>query len=115
MSIQKRLFRDAFEMLRVKSPHSETSNGTHKTETFRIPKVLRFKISKKGAIFDCLYTKGNKFDALPVDDEDNIEDEVSEVTTKKINYYRNECMRETEDDLKRKLVQNHREFNKRCS
>ena len=41
-------------------------------ETFPIPRVLMVMISRKEAIFDCLSTKEEIFDAFPVDDEDNI-------------------------------------------
>ena len=37
-------------------------------------------------------TKEDIVDDFPVDDEDNIEDEVSEVTVMDIDYLRNDCM-----------------------
>ena len=60
-------------------------------------------------------TKEDIVDDFPVDDEDNIEDEVSEVTVMDIDYLRNDCMGETEDDINRRLLQNHEEVNKGCS
>ena len=38
-----------------------------------------------------------------------------EATVMEIDDLRNECMRETEDNLNRILLQNHREVNKGCS
>ena len=67
-------------MLQVKSPCSETAAGTHKKDTFPIPRVLIIRISRNKAIFDGMYTKEDIVDDLPVDDEDNIEEKVSEVT-----------------------------------
>ena len=58
--------------------------GTHKTETFPIPRVLFFGISRKEAIFDGLSTKEDIIDDFPVDNEDNIEEEVSEVIVMEI-------------------------------
>ena len=69
--------------------------GTHKTETFPIPRVLFFGISRKEAIFDVLSTKEDIVDDVPVDYEDSIEEEDSEVTVMEIDDFRNECMRET--------------------
>ena len=66
-------FLDAFETLQVKSARSETASGTHKTETFPIPRVLMVRMSRKEAIFDVLYTKEDIVYAFPVDDEDNLE------------------------------------------
>ena len=39
----------------------------------------------------------------------------SESTVTEIDDFRNECVRETEDDLNRRLLRNHKDFNKRCS
>ena len=55
-------------------------------------------MSSKEDIFDGLSTKKDIADDLPVDDEYNIEEEVSEVTVMEIEDLRNECMRETEED-----------------
>ena len=66
-------------------------------------------MSRKEAIFDCLSTKEDIVDDFPVYDEDNIEDEVSEVTVMEIDNFRNECMRETEDYMNRRLIKNHEE------
>ena len=52
-------------------------------------------MSRKEAIFDGLSTKEYIVDVLPVYDEDNIEEEVSEGTVMDIDVLRNECMRET--------------------
>ena len=52
---------------------------------------------------------------MHVDDEKNIEEEVSEVTVTEIDNLRNDCIRETEDDLNRRLLRNHKEVNKGCS
>ena len=71
-------------------------------------------MSSKEAIFDGLYTKEDIVDDLPVEDEDSIEEEVSEVTVIKIEYLRNNCMRETEEDINRRLLQNHELVNKGC-
>ena len=40
-----------------------------------------------------MYTKEDTVDYLPVDDEDNIEEEESEVTVMDKDDFRNECMR----------------------
>ena len=61
-------------------------------------------MSRKEAIFYGLYTKEGIVDDLPVDDEDNIEEEVSEVTVMEIEDLQNECKRETEDDINRRLL-----------
>ena len=101
-------FRDFIETLQVKSARSKRAAGTRKTETFTIPSIIMVRMSRKEAIFDGLSTKEDIVDTFPVDDEDNIEEEVSEVTVMEIDDFRNECMRETEDDLNRILLQNHR-------
>ena len=54
-------------------------------------------------------------DSFPVDDEYNIEEEVSEASVTEINFFRNECLRKTEDNLNRMLIQNHEVVNKGCS
>ena len=61
-------------------------------------------MSRKEAIFDGLSTKEDIVDDFPVEDEDNIEEEVSEVTVMEIDNLRNECMRETEEDINRRLL-----------
>ena len=73
------------------------------------------RISRKEAIFDGLYTKEGIIDALPVDNEDVIEEELSEGTVMERDNFKNECRRETEDDLNIILLQNHKEVKKRCS
>ena len=92
---QERLFRDVFETLQVKRPRSETAARKQKTETFQIPRVIYVSMSSKEAIFDGLSTKEDIVDYFPVDNEDNIEEGVSEVTVLEIGDLRNECMRET--------------------
>ena len=72
-------------------------------------------MSSKEAIFHGLSTQEDILDTFPADGEDNIEEEVSEATVVEIDYLRNECMRETEDNLNRILLQNHKEVNKGCS
>ena len=68
----KSAFFDIFETLQVKSPRSETASGTHKTETFPIPRVLYVRMSRKEDIFDDMYpTKEDIVDDLHADDEDN--------------------------------------------
>ena len=59
--------------------------------------------------------KEDTVDALSVDNEDNIEEEVSEATVTEIDDYRNYCMKERDDNLNRILLQNHKEVNKGCS
>ena len=54
-------------------------------------------------------------DYLHSGDEDNIEEEESEVTVMEIDDFRNERMRETEEDINRKLLQNHEVFNNKFS
>ena len=54
-------------------------------------------------------------DDLHTDDEDNIEEEDSEVTVIEIEDLRNECMRETEEDINSRLLRNHEVVNKGCS
>ena len=65
-------------------------------------------MSRKEAIEDTV-------DDLHADDEDNIEEEESEVTVMEIDDLRNECMREMEEDINRRLLQNHDVVNKGCS
>ena len=94
--------------------------GTHKTETFPIIRVLMVRMFRKENIFGVLPTKDGIVDALPVDDEDNLEGEVreksgSEATVMEIDDLQNECVRETEDNLNRRLILNHKEVNKECS
>ena len=72
-------------------------------------------MSRKEAIFDGLYTNEDIVDYFPVYDEDNIEEEVSEVTVMEIDNLRSECMRETEEDINWRLLQNHEVVNKVCS
>ena len=113
---QERLFRDVFETMQVKSPRSKTASGTHKTETFPIPKVLYVRMSSKEAIFYGLSpTKDDIVDDLPANDEDSIEEEESEVTMMEIEIFRNEYMREKEEDRNRRLLLNHEVVNKGCS
>ena len=81
--------------------------GTHKTETFTIPRVLYVRISRKEAIFDGIYPKKEDIvDDFPVDNDDNIEEEESEVTVMEIDNLQNECMREMEEDINRRLLRN---------
>ena len=49
-----------------------------------------------------------------VEDEETIEEEVSEVTMTEIDNFRNECMGETDEDINRRLPQNHEVVNKGC-
>ena len=73
-------------------------------------------MSRKEAIFDGLYpTKEDIVDDFPVDDEDNIEEEESEVTVMEIDDLRIECIRETEEDINRILLRNREVVNKGCS
>ena len=66
------LFRDIFETMQGKSARFETAAGTHTTETFPIPMVLRVRMSRKEAIFDGIFTKKDIADDFPVDYEDNL-------------------------------------------
>ena len=95
ISSQERLFRDVFETLQVKRPLSKTADGTHKMETFPIPRVLYVMMYRKDAIFDGMPTKEDIVDDLPIDDEENIEEEVSEANVMEIDNFRNLRMRET--------------------
>ena len=70
------------------------------------------KVYNREAVFDGLSTKKNTVDDFPVDDEENIEEEVSEDTVMEIDNFRKECMRVTEDYLNRILLQNHKDVNK---
>ena len=60
-------------------------------------------------------TKEYIVDDLHDDGEDNIEEDESEVTVMEIDDLRNECMRETEEDINRRLLRNHEVVNKVCS
>ena len=40
---------------------------------------------------------------------------MSEATLMEIGDFRNECVKETEDDLNMRLLRNHKEFNMGCS
>ena len=72
-------------------------------------------MSRKEAIFDGLSpTKEDIVDDFHADYEDNIEEEESEVTVMEIDNFRNECMRETEEYINRRLLQNHKVVNKGC-
>ena len=75
------------------------------------------RMSMKEDIFDGLPTKEAKFDAIPFNKEDTLEGKAreqsgSEATVMKIDNFRNECVSETEDNLNRRLLQNHEEANK---
>ena len=70
----------------------------------------------KEAICDGLSpTNEDMIDDFLVDDEENIEEEDYEVTVIEIDDLRNECMRETEEYINRRLLQNHEVLNKVCS
>ena len=56
-------------MLQVKTACSETAAGTHKTDTFPIPRVLMFRMSRKEAIFDGMSANEYIVYAFHVDDE----------------------------------------------
>ena len=72
-------------------------------------------MSRKDAIFDGLSpTKEDIVDDFPVDDKEDIEEEESEVTVTDMDDLRNECMRETDEDINRRLLQNHKVVNKGC-
>ena len=73
------------------------------------------KMSRNEDIFDSLTTKEDIVYAFHIYDEDNIEEEGSEVTVMEIDDLLNECMRETEEDINRRLLQNHEGINKGCS
>ena len=78
------------------------------------------RMSKKEASFDGLSMKESIVDYIPVNNEENFEGGVreqsgSEVTVMEIDYLRNECVKETEDNLNRRLIRNHKEVNKGCS
>ena len=62
-----------FETLQVKSTRSETVAGTHKMETFPIPRVLMVSMSRNEAVFDGLSAKEEIVNAFHFDNEDNIE------------------------------------------
>ena len=60
---------------------------------------------RKGAIFDGLSpTKEDTVDDFPVEYEENIEEEEYEVTVMDIDDLKNECMRETEEYINRRLL-----------
>ena len=88
--------------------------GTHKTDTFPIQRALFFRMSRKEAIFYDMSAKEDIVDDIPVDDEDNIEEEESEVTVMEIENLRNERMREIEEDINMRLLQNNEVVNKGC-
>ena len=72
-------------------------------------------MSRKEAIFDGLYPMNESIvDDFHDDDEDNTEEEESEFTVTEIDNLRNECMRETEGDINRRLLQNYEVVNKGC-
>ena len=62
-------------------------------------------MSRKEAIEDTV-------DDLHADGEDNIEEDESEVTVMEIDDFRNECIRETEEDINTRLLRNHEVVNK---
>ena len=70
------------------------------------------RVSNKEAIFDGISTNKDIVDAFPIENENNREEEVSEVTMMEIDNLRNECMRVMENNLNRMLLQKHKEFNK---
>ena len=77
------------------------------------------RMSRKEDTFDGLYTKETIVDSTPVEYEDNLEGEMrekswSEATVTEIDNFRNGYVRETEDDLNRRLLQKHKEVNKGC-
>ena len=74
-----------------------------------------FRMSRREAIFDGLFTKEDIVDGFHVDDEDSIEEEVYGATVMEIYDLRNEYMRETEDDLNMILLLNYKEVNKAFS
>ena len=65
-------------MLQVKSARSKTAAGTHKTETFPIPRVLIVGMSRDEAIFEGLSTKEAIVDTIPVYYGENLEGKVIE-------------------------------------
>ena len=72
-------------------------------------------MSRKEAIFYGLSpTKEYIVDDFHADNEYNIEEEESEVTVMEIEDLRNECMRETEEYINRRLLRNHEVVNKEC-
>ena len=73
------------------------------------------RMSNKEAIFDGISKNEDIVDAFPIEDENNREEEVSEVTMMEIENLRNECMSLMENSLNRMLLQKHKEFNKGCS
>ena len=50
--------------------------------------------------------KEDTVDDFHADNEENIEEEESEVTVMEIDNLRNECMRETEEEINRRLLRN---------
>ena len=107
-------FSRSFRNAASKFPPFRNGCRNTKTETFPIPRVLYVRISRKEAIFYGMSTKEDIVDDLLVEDEDKIEEEVSEVTVMEIYNLINECMRETEEDINRRLLQNHEVVNKGC-
>ena len=71
------------------------------------------RMSLNEDIFDGLPTKEAIVDAIPFNKEDTLEGKAreqsgSEATVMKIYDFRNECVRETEDNLNRRLLQTMR-------
>ena len=71
------------------------------------------RMSLNEDIFDGLPTNNAIADAIFVDEEDTLEGKAreqsgSEATVMKIDNFRNECVRETEDNLNRRLLQTMR-------
>ena len=71
------------------------------------------RTSRKESIFDGLSNREAVDDNIPVDNEDNFKGEGreqsgSEVTVMEIDNLRNGCVKEMEDNLKRRLLQNQR-------
>ena len=92
----------------VKSTYSITAVATPKTETFPIPRVLIVRISSNEAIVDGLSENEAIVDDNRVDNEENLKGEVgeqpgSEMTVMEINYLQNEYVRETDDNLNKRI------------
>ena len=67
------------------------------------------RMSRKEAIFDGIPKKESIVDAIPVDNKDNLEGGVREqsgyeVTVTEIDDLRNECVKETEENLNRIIL-----------
>ena len=93
----------------VKSTYSITAVATPKTETFPIPRVLIVRISRNEAIVDGLSKNEAIVDDNRVDNEENLKGEVgeqsgSEMTVMEIDNFRNECVRQTDNNLNRRLL-----------